>query len=89
MSRSPNRFYLLPPTNQVLPSCQLDEETTIKVASAKNPSKSKSSGIIKLKKALPKLNKPGLWKEASVLDGESLRAPFLFRTGLSRGMFQS
>ena len=77
------------PTDQVLLFCQPDEEATIKVASAKNPSKSKSSGIIKLKKALPKLNKPGLWKEASVLDGESLRAPFLFRTGLSRGMFQS
>jgi hypothetical protein len=46
-----------------------EEATTIKVASAKNPAKSQSNGIIKLKKGVPKLSKPGAWKEASVLDG--------------------
>ena len=54
----------------MLSTLLIDEEaTTIKVASAKNPSKPNSHGILKLRKPALKLGKPGGWKEASVLDG--------------------
>ena len=39
------------------------------MASAKNPVKTPSNGVIKLKKvANVKLNKPGAWKETTALD---------------------
>ncbi|KAK0623162.1 SCA7, zinc-binding domain-containing protein [Immersiella caudata] len=47
-----------------------EESTTIKVASAKNPSKVPINGTLKLKKGAPKVNKPGAWKEAAALDAE-------------------
>ncbi|KAK3357100.1 SCA7, zinc-binding domain-containing protein [Lasiosphaeria hispida] len=50
-----------------------EEATTIKVASAKKStvkSQWQNSGPIKLKKAAPKLSKPGAWKETSTLDLE-------------------
>ena len=45
-----------------------EEATTIKVASGKTGSSSKANGI-KLKKPAPKHNKPGNWKDGSVVDG--------------------
>ncbi|KAK0621533.1 SCA7, zinc-binding domain-containing protein [Bombardia bombarda] len=50
-----------------------EEATTIKVASAKNPSsvaKARTHGAIKLKKAAPKQLKAGNWRDASVIDIE-------------------
>lgn len=51
-----------------------EEATTIKVASSKKESTAKerqqANGIIKLKKPAPKHNKPGNWKDGSVIDDE-------------------
>lgn len=48
-----------------------DDESTIKVAPKKdNKDKDKLIGL-KLKKSLPKIDKPGNWKHGSVADGES------------------
>lgn len=42
-----------------------DEEHTIKVASKKD----KATGTIKLKKPVPKPNKPGIWRDGNLMDG--------------------
>lgn len=44
-----------------------DEEPTIKVASKKD----NKNGTIKLKKPPPKHNKPGNWRDASILEGKA------------------
>ncbi|KAK1968067.1 SCA7-domain-containing protein [Colletotrichum eremochloae] len=44
-----------------------NDEQTIKVASKKDP-KNKSDGPIKLKKPAPKYNKPGNWREGSIVE---------------------
>lgn len=44
-----------------------DEEPTIKVASKKDT----KNGTIKLKKPPPKHNKPGNWRDASILEGKA------------------
>ena len=50
-----------------------EEETTIKVASAKSHSAGKgrrtSNGVIKLKRPAPKYSKPGNWKEGNIIEG--------------------
>jgi len=56
-----------------------DENNTIKVATKKE-TRDKPNGIIKLKKPAPKHNKPGNWRDGSVIDGNScmwLSRPFL------------
>jgi SAGA-associated factor 73 len=45
-----------------------DDESTIKVA-PKKETKDKPNGTIKLKKPAPKHNKPGNWRDGSVIDG--------------------
>lgn len=54
-----------------------DDENTIKVAPKKD-TKDKPNGTIKLKKPAPKHNKPGNWRDGSVIDGMS-RPPRLWR----------
>jgi len=44
------------------------DEDTIKVLEKKK--EAKKEGTIKLKKAAPKLNKAGNWREGTVIDGE-------------------
>lgn len=51
-------------------TCAHQGDTTIKVASKKDG----KSGIIKLKKAAPKHNKPGNWRDGSVVEGTSAPA---------------
>jgi SAGA-associated factor 73 len=46
-----------------------DDELTIKVA-PKKEAKDKLNSTIKLKKPAPKHNKPGNWRDGSVIDGE-------------------
>jgi SAGA-associated factor 73 len=46
-----------------------DDELTIKVA-PKKEAKDKLNSTIKLKKPAPKYNKPGNWRDGSVIDGE-------------------
>ncbi|KAF9875651.1 hypothetical protein CkaCkLH20_07032 [Colletotrichum karsti] len=46
-----------------------DDEQTIKVASKKE-AKDRTNGVIKLKKQPPKHNKPGNWREGSVIDDD-------------------
>jgi hypothetical protein len=46
-----------------------DDESTIKVAPTKKEPKDKPNGTIKLKKPAPKHNKPGNWRDGSVIDG--------------------
>jgi hypothetical protein len=53
----------LPPSSAPLGS---EDESTIKVAPTK---KDKPNGTIKLKKPAPKHNKPGNWRDGSVIDG--------------------
>ena len=48
-----------------------DDENTIKVAPKKDI-KGKQNGSIKLKKPAPKHNKPGNWRDGSVIDGEQV-----------------
>ncbi|ROT38866.1 SCA7-domain-containing protein [Sodiomyces alkalinus F11] len=45
------------------------DEETIKVAS-KKVTKDRSHGVIKLKKPVPKHNKPGVWRDGSAIDDE-------------------
>jgi SAGA-associated factor 73 len=45
-----------------------DDELTIKVA-PKKEGKDKPNSTIKLKKPAPKHNKPGNWRDGSVIDG--------------------
>ena len=49
---------------------EIGEEATIKVASKKDP----RNGTIKLKKPPPKHNKPGNWRDGSVVEGVPERA---------------
>jgi hypothetical protein len=46
-----------------------DDESTIKVAPTKKEPKDKPNGTLKLKKPAPKHNKPGNWRDGSVIDG--------------------
>jgi SAGA-associated factor 73 len=47
-----------------------DDDSTIKVA-PKKVAKDKPAGKIKLKTPAPKQNKPGNWRDGSVIDGLS------------------
>jgi len=47
-----------------------DDDSTIKVA-PKKAAKDKSGGKIKLKTPAPKQNKPGNWRDGSVIEGLS------------------
>jgi len=50
------------------PSVAPEDESTIKVASKRDKGINGAGGTIKLKKPVPKHNKPGNWREGSVVD---------------------
>lgn len=62
------------------PSLAQDEESTIKVAPKKEKGVNGTGGTIKLKKPVPKHNKPGNWREGSVVDRESIHATHMPQT---------
>lgn len=65
-----------------------DDEGTINVAS-KRVSKDRSNGVIKLKKPVPKQNKPGNWKDGSLVDDDKKKkrseSPSIILGALSPG----
>lgn len=70
----------------MLTGCLGSEEPSIKVSSKKD-TKEKSSGIIKLKKPVPKQNKPGNWKEGTLVEPAGLCPEASFQPGVAGPVF--
>jgi hypothetical protein len=70
-----------PASNLISTIAASDDESTIKVAPTKTAKDNSTSakagasggGTIKLKRPAPKHNKPGNWRDGSVVDGEFAR----------------
>jgi hypothetical protein len=65
-----------------------DDESLVKVTLKKEVKDSviRPNGMIKLKRPAPKHNKPGNWRDGSVVDGQSF-LPHLTREHLFQGVY--